>query len=72
MCPSDDVISSVIMRSFFPQARLEAATSLIQNITVHRGELVEMTKNVCNAYIELAYLDVNHLKKETGTQSILG
>ncbi|EDO36404.1 predicted protein [Nematostella vectensis] len=53
-------------KGFIDEARLEAASALIESISHQRGQLVQMTKSLCLAYIELAYWEVGHLKGKTG------
>ena len=55
------------IHGFFPQARTQTACTLIEKIGKHRGELVKNMQLLCEAYIELAYVNVTQLKNERGT-----
>ena len=48
------------------QARIQTACTLIERIGQKRGELVKHMQLLCEAYIELAYVNVTHLKNERG------
>jgi len=52
---------------FHIQARIQTACTLIERIGQKRGELVKHMQLLCEAYIELAYVNVTHLKNERGT-----
>ena len=52
------------------QARIQTACELIERIGKHRGELVQHMRSLCEAYIELAYVNVTHLKNERGTRNL--
>jgi len=52
---------------FHFQARIQTACTLIERIRQKRGELVKHMQSLCDAYIELAYVNVTHLKNERGT-----
>lgn len=49
------------------QARIQTACELIERIGNRRGELVKNMRNLCEAYIELAYFNVSQFKNERGT-----
>ncbi|CAH3032263.1 unnamed protein product [Porites lobata] len=52
--------------SGFTEARIKTACELIDRIGKQRGELVHNMRCLCEAYIELAYVNVQHLKNERG------
>lgn len=52
--------------SEFTEARIQTACELIEKIENQRGELVQNMRRLCEAYIELAYVNVTHLKNERG------
>lgn len=56
---------------FHFQARIQTACTLIERIGRQRGELVKHMQSLCEAYIELAYVNVTHLKSERGTPLFL-
>ena len=56
---------------FFFQARIQTASTLIERIGQKRGELVKHMQLLCEAYIELAYVNVANLKNERGTPLLL-
>ena len=57
----------IVFTASFPQARTQTACTLIEKIGKHRGELVKNMQLLCEAYIELAYVNVVQLKNERGT-----
>ena len=57
----------IVFTASFPQARTQTACTLIEKIGKHRGELVKNMQLLCEAYIELAYVNVMQLKNERGT-----
>ena len=59
--------SVIVFTASFPQARTQTACTLIEKIGKHRGELVKNMQLLCEAYIELAYVNVMQLKNERGT-----
>ena len=56
---------------FYFQARIQTACTLIERIGQKRGELVKHMQLLCEACIELAYVNVTHLKSERGTSLLL-
>ena len=56
---------------FYFQARIQTACTLIERIGRKRGELVKHMQLLCEAYIELAYVNVTHLKSQRGTPLLL-
>jgi len=50
----------------FTEARTQTACTVIERIGQKRGELVKHMQLLCEAYIELAYVNVAHLKNERG------
>ncbi|XP_074626555.1 serine-protein kinase ATM-like isoform X2 [Acropora palmata] len=52
--------------SGFTEARIQTACELIERIGNRRGELVKNMRNLCVAYIELAYFNVSQFKNERG------
>jgi len=59
--------SEINCRHFMFYARIQTACELIERIGNQRGELVQNIRRLCEAYIELAYINVAHLKNERGT-----
>lgn len=53
------------------QARTQTACTLIERIGQKRGELVKHMQLLCEAYIQLAYINVTHLKNERGRPLLL-
>jgi len=56
---------------FHFQARIQTASTLIERIGQKKRELVKHMQLLCEAYIELAYVNVTHLKNERGTPLLL-
>lgn len=50
----------------FTEARIQTASTLIERIGQKKRELVKHMQLLCEAYIELAYVNVTHLKNERG------
>ena len=66
LTPYDVSLTPIDITCFYFQARIQTACELIERIGKKRGELVQRMRHLCEAYIELAYVNVSHLKNERG------
>ena len=59
MCKLLSFIIVIIYLYFCPQDKVQAARSLVQQLSSTHGELVQSVRWLCEAYIELAYHDAS-------------